>query len=97
MKIKRLQKHAIPTIWPSFPEYVSKPKPYSRPTKAATTEAREEKAALILQRVEKEENVRDSFSSLEELDTKISQMQFPVGLHVINKPDQRLFLHLLDE
>ena len=77
---KRLTSDAVPRLWPGLPAYLSKPKPKPRETKLSTSFSREEKEAILACREEKSEINNDTFTCLQDLQTKFTTEDLPPGI-----------------
>jgi len=89
---KRLKSDAIPTMWPGFPMYLSKPKPKPRRTILFAGTAREEKVALS--QSDEMEKTPDGFSSLDELESMVIDKDLPSGLSRLVQARQSLYLEI---
>ena len=69
LKHKRLRMDVIPSIWPNCPHYLSSPVTV-RPTSSKTTDARQKKQDAIIDARIEEQQGKDAFHSLEEMDAK---------------------------
>ena len=75
---------------------MSKPQLYIRPTRLSTSSAREEKIASHIKLREEEEKLWDTYSSLDELAVKITNMNLPTGVQKI-KQEQHLYINNTSE
>jgi len=62
-----LKPNTVPSVWPGCPEHLSK-RTIERPTKMATSTAREENDSRIRKNLIEMQTLQDAFNSLDELD-----------------------------
>ena len=96
LKRKRLTDDAVPCIWPGAPEYLSTVTT-PRPTTCSSSEAREENVRRHLEEVENARIARDTFTSLDELESKEEQLNIPDGVIKTKTDDSVLFFKLSSE
>ena len=78
-------------------QHLSKPQIYIRPTRLSISSAREEKIASDIKLREEEEKLWDTYSSLDELTVKITNMNFPKGVQKIKQENQHLYINITNE
>ena len=88
---------AVPSLWPNCPQHLSKPQIYIRPTRLSTSSAREEKIASDIKLRKGEEKLWDTYSSLDELAVKITNMYLPTGVQKIKQEHQHLYINIRSE
>ena len=92
-----LTEDTVPSLWPNCPQHLSNPQIYIRPTRLSTSSAREEKIASDIKLREEEEKLWDTYSSLDELGVKITNMNLPTGVQNIKHEHQHLYINITSE
>ena len=97
LKKRKLKEDAVPSVWPGLPAHLTRTPTVPRKTTRTSSEARTAAVEAMLKSVESVEIendrvIRDSFSSLEELKTKINEINLPATTQVIEKDSAILFI-----
>ena len=96
MKRGELKTNAVPSVWPGCPARLTKTK-NERPTKMATSQAREEHEIAVRNELFEEQIREDTFDLLDGLQVKFDMSSLPDDVTIIRNKTHAVFLNLCTE
>ena len=92
LKKRKLKEDAVPSVWPGLPAQLTRTPTVPRKTARTNSEARTAAVEAMAKEIENDRVIKDSFSSLEELKTKINEINLPAPTQVIEKDSAIIFI-----
>ena len=92
LKKRKLKEDAVPSVWPGLPAHLTRTPTVPRKTARTSSEARTAAVEAMAKEIENDRVIKDSFSSLEELKTKINEINLPATTQVIEKDSAIIFI-----